>query len=84
VHLQYSITFCSSIDEPSFKAFGADRIITLLDSLGIGEDEPIEHSMVSKAMARAREKIESMVAHEVVADTEKEWFLKNVKQLRDS
>lgn len=74
------ITFCSSMDEPSFNAFGADRILTLLDQLGMDENEFIEHAMVSKAMARAREKIESMVPYEIVAETEKEWFLKNMKQ----
>ncbi len=74
------ITFCSSIDEPSFKAFGADRILTLLDQLGMDENEFIEHAMVRKAMARAREKIESMVPREIASETEKEWFLKNMKQ----
>jgi len=74
------ITFCSSIDDPSFEPFGADRIVAILDQLGLKEDECIEHSMVSKAMANAREKIASMVKHEVVAKSEGEWFLKNMKK----
>jgi hypothetical protein len=72
------ITFCSSIDSPSFKPFGADRIISILDQLGLKEGECIEHSMVSKAMTKAREKIEGMVKHEVAAKSEAEWFLKNI------
>jgi preprotein translocase subunit SecA len=75
-----TITFCSSIDDPSFELFGADRIMILLDKLGMEEEECIEHAMVSKAMARAREKIEVNVKHEIVSETEKEWFLKNLKK----
>ncbi len=74
------ITFCSSIDAPSFEPFGADRIMSILDQLGLKEDECIEHSMVSKAMAKAREKIEGMVKHEVAAKSEREWFLKNIRK----
>lgn len=76
------ITFCSSIDDPSFEPFGADRIIAILDQLGLKEDECIEHSMVSKAMANAREKIAGMVKQEVAAKSEGEWFLKNIKKKR--
>jgi hypothetical protein len=74
------ITFCSSIDGPSFEPFGADRIISVLDQLGFKEDECIEHSLVSKAMANAREKIEDIVKHEVAAKSEEEWFLKNIRK----
>lgn len=77
------ITFCSSIDGPSFEPFGADRIMSVLDQLGLKEDECIEHRMVSKAMANAREKIEGMVKHEVTAKSEGEWFLKNIRKQRD-
>ncbi len=77
------ITFCSSIDEPSFEPFGADRIVAILDQLGLREDECIEHPMVSKAMANARAKIEGMVKHEVTAKSEGEWFIRNIKKYQD-
>lgn len=77
---QSPITFCSAIDDPSFKPFGADRIMSVLDQMGLKEDECIEHAMVSKAMANARAKIESKVQYEVVAKAEGEWFLRNVKK----
>ena len=63
-----------------FKTAGADRIMSVLDQLGLKEDECIEHAMVTRAMANAREKIESMVKYEVVAKSEEEWFLKNIKK----
>jgi preprotein translocase subunit SecA len=74
-----SISFYSSINDAAFEPFGADRIAALLSQLGLKEDECIEHIMVSKAMARAREKIESKVHHEIVAKSESEWFITNVK-----
>jgi hypothetical protein len=77
---QSAIMFCSSIDGPSFEPFGADRIMSVLDQLGLKGDECIEHAMVSKAMERAREKIESKVQHEISTKSESEWFLKNVKE----
>jgi hypothetical protein len=72
------IIFCSSLDNPSFKIFGSDRIVDLLDNLGMKEDEAIEHAMVTKAMANARTKVESSVRHETKSDSEEEWFAKNL------
>jgi hypothetical protein len=54
---QGAITFCSAIDDPSFEPFGADRIMSVLDQMGLKEDECIEHAMVSKAMANAERKL---------------------------
>ncbi len=76
------IIFCSSLDNPSFKIFGSDRIVALLDNLGMKEDEAIEHAMVTKAMANARTKVESSITHDTKADSEEEWFAKNVKSGR--
>ncbi|MBX2917460.1 MAG: hypothetical protein KF856_19485 [Cyclobacteriaceae bacterium] len=74
-----SIIFYSSLDEPAFKLFGGERITALLDSLGMKEDEAIEHRLVSSSMQRAREKVASMVRHEQPATSEADWFSKNVK-----
>ncbi len=73
------MVFYSSLDEPAFKMFGGERLTGLLDTLGMKEDEAIEHSMVTKAMQRAREKVEAMVKVEQPATSEPEWFSKNVK-----
>lgn len=72
-------TFYSSLDEPSFEIFGTTQIISVMEKLGVKDEECIEHAMVGKAMERAREKIESKVKFEHEASSEKEWFQKNVK-----
>ncbi len=74
-----AITFYSSLDDPSFKIFGADHIKETLSKIGLADDEAIQHTMVSRAMKNAREKIEKSIAHEIVCATELEWFSKNYK-----
>ncbi len=77
--LKIQSVFYSSLDEPSFEIFGASQIISVMEKLGVKDEEAIEHPMVSKAMGRAREKIEEKVKFEHEASSEKEWFLKNMK-----
>ena len=79
-HPQSVITFYSSIDDPAFEPFGAERINAVLDTMGLKPDECIEHTLVTKSMARARAKIESMVSSEIKTKSESEWFVKNVKK----
>jgi hypothetical protein len=74
------IIFYSSLDEPSFEIFGSDKIVGLLDKMGMKEEEAIEHSMVSQAMKRARAKVESGVTKEIVTQSEEEWYVKNVRK----
>jgi preprotein translocase subunit SecA len=75
-----SLTFYSSLDEPIFNLFGGENLIGLLENLGMQEEEAIEHSMVTKSMERARQKLDSMVKHEVTARSQEEWFEKNVSK----
>lgn len=71
--------FCLSLEDALLQTFGTDRIRPLLQSLGVGDEECIEHAMVSKAILRAREKLETHVEHETKTKSEADWFAKNVK-----
>jgi len=75
----FNVTFYSSIDEPFFEIFGAANIISVMEKMGMRDEEALEHAMVAKAMLRARKKIESQVKFEHEASSEKEWFQKNIK-----
>ena len=77
--LKIQSVFYSSLDEPSFEIFGTLQIISVMEKLGVKDEEAIEHPMVSKAMERAREKLENKVKFEHEASSEKEWFQKNMK-----
>jgi hypothetical protein len=72
------VSFWLSFDDPLLKKFGAAKVLPLLEKLGVKDDECIEHSMVSKSIANARKKIGEKVRSEITADSEEQWFERNV------
>lgn len=69
--------FLSSLDEPLFTAFGGEKIITLMKKLGMNENEPIEHQMISNAIRKAQEKTGKKVSIEQTARSQGGWLKKN-------
>jgi preprotein translocase subunit SecA len=55
---QGSSRFFLSLEDDLLRIFGSDRISTIMDKLGMEEDEPIEHTMISKAIENAQRKVE--------------------------
>ena len=53
-----SSRFYLSLEDDLLRIFGSDRISGILDKLGMEEDEPIEHGMISKAIENAQRKVE--------------------------
>jgi preprotein translocase subunit SecA len=41
------------------RIFGSDRIRSIMTRLGMKDDEPIEHSMITNAIAKAQKKVEA-------------------------
>ena len=68
------ITVYSSISEPIFQLFGADKMIELLKKVGMKEDEMIEHEMISKSIMRAQEKIAETTTQNTSAKSQGEWL----------
>ena len=68
----------NSLDEPLFEAFGGERIVHLMESLGMQEDEQIQHAMISKSIKRAQEKLQEKVNFENTATSQKDWFRMNI------
>ncbi|MDR2550481.1 MAG: preprotein translocase subunit SecA [Desulfobulbus sp.] len=50
--------FYLSLEDDLLRIFGSDRLLSIMDKLGMEEDEPIEHSMVSRAIENAQRKVE--------------------------
>lgn len=73
------ILFCLSLEDGLFESMGVDKIKPMMESLGMGVDEPIQHSMVSRAIANARNKLKDRILVEMKAKSESEWFTKNIK-----
>lgn len=51
--------FFLSLDDDLMRIFGSDRISKVMGTLGMEEDEPIEHKMISNAIAKAQKKVET-------------------------
>ncbi|MGH2350585.1 MAG: preprotein translocase subunit SecA, partial [Chloroflexota bacterium] len=53
-----SSRFYLSLEDDLMRRFGSDRIAGLMERLGLEDDQPIEHSLVSKSIETAQQKVE--------------------------
>ena len=51
--------FYISLEDDLMRLFGSERLITMFNTLGIPEDQEIEHKMLSNAIESAQKKIEN-------------------------
>ena len=54
-----SSQFFLSLEDDLMRIFGAENIAGMMDKLGMEEDEPIEHSLITKSIERAQKKVEN-------------------------
>lgn len=53
-----SSRFFLALEDDLMRLFGSDRIAGVMDKLGVGEGEVIQHSMVTKAIQRSQKRVE--------------------------
>jgi preprotein translocase subunit SecA len=53
-----SSRFFLSLEDDLLRIFGSGRITGIMEKLGMEEDEPIEHSMITRAIENAQRKVE--------------------------
>jgi len=51
--------FFLSLEDDLMRIFGSDNISKVMDKLGMDEDEPITHSMITKSIEKAQKKVEA-------------------------
>jgi preprotein translocase subunit SecA len=54
-----SSQFYVSLEDDLLRLFGSDKINGILDKLGVEEDQPVEHKLISNSIERAQQKVES-------------------------
>ena len=54
-----SSRFYLSLEDDLMRLFGADNISSLMDKLGMEEDEPIEHKLITRSIEQAQKKVEN-------------------------
>ncbi len=51
--------FYLSLEDDLLRLFASDRVSKIMDKLGMDEDEPIEHSLITNSIERAQKKVEA-------------------------
>ncbi|MBF7081637.1 preprotein translocase subunit SecA [Desulfallas sp. Bu1-1] len=54
-----SSQFFSSLEDDLMRLFGSDNIAGIMDKLGLEEDVPIEHSLITRSLESAQKRVES-------------------------
>ena len=50
--------FYLALEDDLLRLFGSDNISNIMDRLGMGEDDPIEHKLITRSIANAQKKVE--------------------------
>lgn len=53
-----SSRFYLSLEDDLMRLFGSDNIATIMEKLGMEEDEPIEHKLITRSIEQAQKKVE--------------------------
>ena len=54
-----SSRFYLSLEDDLLRIFGAERISSIMDRIGMEENQPIEHKLISKAIENAQKRVEA-------------------------
>lgn len=54
-----SSRFYLSLEDDLMRLFGSDNIASIMDKLGMEEDEPIEHKLITRSIEQAQKKVEA-------------------------
>ncbi len=87
-----SSRFFLSLEDDLLRIFGSGRLGGIMDKLGMDDDEPIEHSMVSKAIENAQRKVEGhnfdirkhLLEYDDVMNKQREIIYKQRREVLDS
>jgi preprotein translocase subunit SecA len=55
-----SSRFYLSLEDELMRLFGSERIASIMERLGVDENEPIEHGIISRQIENAQKKVESV------------------------
>jgi hypothetical protein len=73
-----AVVIYSSLKDPLLQRFGGERIIGLMETLGMAKDEVIEHKMISNSIRNAQEKIEKKIKYGQSTRSAADWFKINL------
>jgi hypothetical protein len=68
----------SSLDEPLLKIFSGDRIAQLMKTMGLDENQYVEHKMISASIHNAQEKLGRKITMEMLSRSQEDWLKNNL------
>lgn len=71
------VTFYLALDDPLLRTFSSEWVRTVLQQLGMREDEPLESKMVSRRLRAAQKKFAIRMGRELPASSSDEWLRLN-------
>jgi hypothetical protein len=78
LHPKTSIDCYIGMDEVLMKLFGSERIMGLMEKMGMKPDEAISHSMVTKSIEKAQIKLNQKLPYpKDVRDSSEKWAAEN-------
>jgi len=75
------VVFLNTLEDAIFLYFGGKKLLPLLEKLGMGEEESLEHRTISASIRRAQEKIEESLVVERSASSQEDWIRKNASAI---
>jgi hypothetical protein len=74
------ITVYTHLDMPLLQCFGSEKIKEMMVKMGMAEDEPLSHAMITSAIGNAQDKIAAACITDMHATSEAEWMRMNMPQ----
>ena len=74
-----NVVFLTAVDEPLLKYVGGEKLIKIMERLGMKEEDPIEHKLITQSIITAQKKIDAKVVIEQSTRSQAEWMQRNLK-----
>lgn len=71
--------FLTAVDEPLLKYFGGEKLMQIMENMGMNEEDPIEHKLITQSIITAQKKIERKMIIEQSTRSQAEWMERNLK-----
>ena len=71
------IEIYNSLNEAIFQSANVSSIVDLMRKLGMSDEEPIQHAMISASIKKVQEKFDNVTSDFVNAHSQAEWIRKN-------
>lgn len=72
------VVFYTSFEDKLMQVFGSERILQIMEKMGLKDDEAIQHTLISSSLEKAQQKIDEQIQFPSDARIRKDWFVLNL------